>query len=431
MEAERRDPLKLEFESLPNGLRLVRQPSPVGSSTFSATYVGPAGWGFDPPGQAGLARLVNQVMTSAAGAHDRVALARLLDRAGASLSHQSAPESGEATIWGPSSEWRRLLEILADVILRPRFEPADIARARRQIRERQLREVGQPASRAERELLHAIFPSHHPYSTTGLGSPVSTDRISRTDLVRFHRRHYSSGDAVVVVTGPARMPVIERVVRGLFREFTTARPPALSIPASSHRGPTERTIPLPGRSQVEIRLGGRSIARGAEEYHAAYLANEVLGGRPLLSRLFQRVREERGLAYHASSGLEAMRFGGYWFVQAGTGQDRWRKVVPMLRDEVLRLQRTSVESSELATIRESAIGEIPLALESTAEAHELAVDVAYHRLPPDYWARWPDTLRAVRPREVRDAAAEAIDGRSAVTVLAGPLSPDISRRSRR
>ncbi len=416
-----RAPLTLEYADSVGELRLVRQPPPAGSSTCSITYVGPAGWAFDPPGRGGTARLVNQLMTSAAGRLDRVALARVLDRLGATLGHRAAPESGEITIWGPTSEWGRLLALLADVVLRPRFASSDLARARRQIRERQLREIGQPGNRADRELLRAIFPSGHPYSETGFGSPRSVDHVARSDLVRFHRAHYTGGAAVLVATTPVSSREFVRAARRTFRELPTTRPPDFPALSAAPSRPAVRSIPLRGRSQVEIRLGGRSIARSDPAYPAAYLANEVLGGRPLLSRLFQRVRERGGLAYHASSGLEAMRFGGYWFAQAGTGRERWRRVVPMLRDEVRRLGSVSIPSAALATIRESAIGEIPLALESTAEAHELAVDVAYHGLPADYWIQWPDTLRALRAEEIRDAARAALDLRGAATVVAGPV----------
>lgn len=415
------EPLRLEFGGEEGGLRVVRQTPPAGAASCSITYVGPAGWGFDPAGREGTARLVNQLLTSAAGRYGRVELARVLDRAGATLTHQSAPESGEVTIWGPASEWARLLALLSEVVLRPRFDPDDLSRARRQMRERQLRENGQPAYRVEREFLRALFPRGHPYAQTGFGTSASTDRISRTDLIRFHRSHYSSGEAAVVATAPARLATIERAVRSAFRGFPTVHPPALSFPRLSSPKATEREIVLPGRSQVEVRIGGRSIGRTARQFPAAFLANEILGGRPMLSRLFQRVREGRGLAYHTSSGLESMRFGGYWFAQAGTGAERWREVVPLLREEARRLERSRVPSTELDTIRESAIGEIPLALESTAEAHELAVDVAYHRLPADYWVRWPEILRAVRPTDVREAAAAALDAATAVMIVAGPI----------
>jgi zinc protease len=416
------DPLHLEYGREVEGLTVVRQPSPSGAASFSATYVGPAGWGFDPRGEAGTAMVVNQLLSSGAGPYDRMALARLLDRAGATLSTECAPESGEVTIWGPSPDWEKLLALLADVVLRPRFAPDDLVRVQRQLSERQMRELTQPASRADRELFRATYPEGHPYRSTGLGDARSVARISPRKLRVFHRDHYTSGDAILVVTAPARLSAIETAARHFFSGFAEHRGPALRFPPVRARTGRTLTVELEGRSQVEIRIGGDSIARSDPEYPAAFLADEVLGGRAQLSRLFQRVRERGGLVYHASSELEAMRFGGYWTVGAGTGAERWEKVVPLLTRELERIRTREVSASDLREVRESAIGEVPLALETTADAHELAVEVAYHRLPADYLSRWPSLLRSVRPKEVREAAARAMDSRHAVTVLAGPVA---------
>jgi len=415
------DPLRVEYGRELNGLSVVRQAPPAGAASFSATYVGPAGWGFDPPGREGTARLVSQLLTSGAGPHDRVALARLLDRAGATLTSECAPESAEVTIWGPAADWEKLLALLSDVVLRPRFAPEDVVRVRRQLSERQMRELTQPASRADRELFRAVYPAGHPYRTSGLGDARSADRIGSRSIREFHRTHYSSGDAVLVVTAPARLLAVEDAARACFSDFAETRAPRLHFPPVRRRASSSVTIELEGRSQLEIRIGGDSIPRSDPEYPAAFLANEILGGRAQLSRLFQRVREQGGLVYHASSELESMRFGGHWMAGAGTGPDRRRKVVPMLAAEVKRLGQRTPSPAELREVRESAIGELPLSLESTADAHELAVDVAYHRLPGDYLSRWPALLRAVRPQAVRAAAERAIDSRHAVTVLAGPL----------
>ena len=165
------------------------------------------------------------------------------------------------------------------------------------------------------------------------------------------------------------------------------------------------------------------MARSAPEYLGAFLANEVLGGRPLLSRLFQQVRESEGLAYHASSELEAMRWGGHWTAQAGTGPLRARRSIPILLAELERIRSEPIPSGELDAIRESAIGELPLSLETTNGAHDLAVESAYFDLAPDYFRRWPGLLRAVKPKEVRESAEVTFDGRLACTVVAGPVAP--------
>ncbi|MGA9839642.1 MAG: pitrilysin family protein [Thermoplasmata archaeon] len=415
------DPLLLEYGEEVEGLRVVRQPSPTGAASFSASYVGPGGWGFDPVGEEGSARVVNLGLTSAAGRYDRVALARRLDRAGATLSRQTSPEAAEVTVWGPAEDWTDLLGILADVILRPRFEPDDLARIRRQIYERQLREATQPGSRAELELLRAVYPSGHPYRATGLGDRRSVERLTRARLQRFHRDHYTSGGGLLVVTAPATLSAVQREARERFGRFSEVVGPVLRVPALPSGPAVRRTIDLPGRSQVEVRVGGPSVDQTSPEYPAAFLANEILGGRPLLARLFQRVREKSGLAYHASSHLDTMRFGGIWTAQAGTAPERWEKVAGMLEGEVDRLRREPVSSRELNSVRESAIGEIPLSLESTADAHELALDAAYHGLPADYWRTWPAQLRAVRPADVLRGARVGFDRNRSVTIAAGPI----------
>ena len=421
--AESGDPLRIAYLEAVDGLTVARQAPPPRAGSFSATYVAPAGWAFDEPGAEGTARLAAHLAAVAAGPFDRVELARRLDRLGATLTSQCAPESAELTVWGPADAWATLLGLLAEAVARPRFAPEDVARARRQLLERQLQEATQPASRADREFLRAVFPERHPYRGTGVGSRRSLGRLSRARLLRFHRRQFLARGGVVVLTTAARGPAVVREARRRFGTMPKGAEPTLPSTARAAGPAARRTIDLPGRSQVEVRIGGAGLARADPRYPAAYLANEVLGGRPLLSRLFQRVRERGGLAYRAHSDLEAMRWGGYWVASAGTGADRWRKVVPMLSEELARLREEEVPARELRLVRESAIGEIPLSLEVTSDAHELAVDAAYHRLAEDHWRRWPHLLRALRPRDLREVAAAAFGPAGPVTVVAGPLDP--------
>ena len=414
------DPLELEYAHGPSDLRLVRQPGPPGTHSVAATFVAPAGWAYDPPRGEATARLAGLLATSGAGGRDRRALARYLDRLGASLSPRVDPESAEVTIWGPAAPWEALLGILADVVLRPRFGPDDLARVRRQLLERQLQDGAQPGHRAEREMLAALFPSGHPYRSTGVGDRASLARIGAASIGRFRRAHFAGPGCMLVVTGPVPLDRLRRVAGRLFAELpsTGPAPPAVPTPRPA---PREIRIDLPGTAQVEVRLARVSIARADPTYPAAYLANEILGGSSMLSRLYARVRGRDGLAYHASSQLESMRWGGYWEARVGTGPDRWRRVVPMLREEAGRLVHRPVPSAELATMRESRIGAVRLALESTAEAHELAVDAAYHGLAPDYWRRWPEVLRGLAAEDVRRAAEAAIDPTDALTVVVGPV----------
>ncbi len=420
---DRIDPLIAEWLDAIDGLELIRQVPPAGSPSFAATYVGPAGWAYDPEGQEGVASVTNQLAISGAGSYDRIALARLLDRLGATLSRYCDPESGHLGIWGPSTEWDRLLDLLSEVVLRPRFDSEDLERVRRQMVERQLRELTQPSSRAERELMRAIYPPHHPYRESGIGRRESVSKLTRSQVARFQREHFTPEGGQLIVTASVPPSELRSAVARKFKGWTRRQAPGgLSAPRLA--GSVHRTVQIPmrGRSQVEVRIGGDSIPRSSDVYPGAFLANEVLGSRPLLSRLFQRVRERHGLAYHASSDLTALRTGGYWTADAGTGGERWRRVVELVEKEIERLRRDPIPKSELETIRRSAIGEIPLSLETTAGAHQLAVEVAYYHLPSNFYRQWPRELKRLSAREVRAAAQVAFDSHRSATIVAGPLA---------
>ncbi|MCI4354244.1 MAG: insulinase family protein, partial [Thermoplasmata archaeon] len=340
------DPRIVRSETRDDGLEIARQAAPAGAESFAASFVGPSGWAYDPEGAEGTALIASLVGASAAGDRDRVALARFLDQHGATLTRRLAPETTEYTVWGPQASFEPLLSLLADVVLRPRFEPSDLARVRRQTFERQLREQAQPGSRAEKEFLGAIYPPGHPYRSTGLGTRRSVARVGRPELKRFHRAHASPDGALVVVTGRPSLAETVRTVGRAFDRFPTER--AIAPPTVPRARPIpERAIELPmaGRSQVEIRVGAASIARSDPRYPAAFLANEVLGG-GLLSRMFQKIREESGLAYHASSDLESMRWGGYWLAHAGTGPERLRAAHRLVQREIERIRTQPIPRPE-------------------------------------------------------------------------------------
>ncbi len=417
------DPLLVERETLEDGLGLTVQSPPAGSPSVAFTYVGPSGLAYDPTDREGLALLAAEIAVLAAGRLDRRALARRIDALGAILSSDASPECTEYTIWGPKDRWRELLGLLGDVVRRPRFDAADLEIARTQLLERQLREETQPDSRADRAFLQTLYPPEHPYYRTGLGTPESIGRIRRRDLAEFQRRHAVARSSHLVATAALARAELRRVVRSAFADGEDGPPPERpDLEAGSGPSRNEVRVAMPGRSQVELRIGARGVARSHPHYPALLLADEVLGGRGMLSRLFQHIRERRGLAYHSSSDLESMAWGGFWVARAGTGSERAEAVERLLREEFRAIRERPIGAGELDRIRESFIGSIQLTLERTSGVHDLAIETAYFGLPPDYFRTLPEELRRLRPAEIREAVASSIDPGSTVLVVAGPGS---------
>lgn len=410
----------MQRTSLNDDLEVVLQPTPASARTFSMTYVAPAGSAYEPASAGGLALAVGKLVVGRPGQRSREELARTLDRLGATLTSSVDPESAEVTVWGPQESWSSLLEIFSDALFRPFFSEDELSRVRRQLKERQLRQSVQPDLRAQRDLLAAVFPPGHPYHSSGLGNARSVDRFSLEALRRFHRSHYPVRGGVLAVTSSLPLAALERSLRPHFPSGSWGPEPP-HAPLSTRRPESRRIeVEIPGQSQVAIRIGGGGIARSDDAYPTLFLANEVLGGRPLLSRMFQRIREKHGLAYHASSELEAMKWGGYWEALAGTDPATRERVVRLMLAEIERLSTDLVPPSELDRIRESTLGSLPLDLETTASAHELAVDVAYHHLPGDFYRTWPSRLRRIAPAGLRTAAETGFVAERAVVVTAGP-----------
>jgi zinc protease len=418
--SERRDPVDMVRADLPGGLTVVLQSPPPSAQSFSISYLAPAGWGFEPPAVEGLASVVAKLAVGRPGGRSREAVARTLDRYGAALTSAVAPESAKVTLWGPADAWEPLVELFADSVLRPHFASDELQRALRQLRERQLRQLIQPDLRSERDLLAEIFPVGHPYRSTGIGTEKTAAKITLEELRRFHRRHYPArGSALAVTIRKSRSDLLRTLARRFPHEALGPDPDVPSLRSGTRRS-RRKDVAIKGQRQVAIRIGGVAAPRSDPHYPEMFLLNEVLGGRPLLSRLFQRVRERHGLAYHASSELEAMRWGGYWEASAGTDPSTRDKVVQLMLREIERLHSDLIPSSELDRIRESALGSLPLELDTTASAHELAVDVAYHRLPVDFYRTWPAQVRALGPRELRTAAEVGFPTEGAWVVTAGP-----------
>jgi|GEM_PF-447179 len=424
MGAERSDPRRVTRTTLENGLEVARQAPPVDAASFAATIVVPAGWAYDPASAGGTALATSRLLTSGAGRWSRIDLDRLLDRWGATLVARCDPESAEVTAWGPARRWRELLEILVTASFHPRLSGADLRRVQRQIAERQMRERSQPASRAAVELGRTIFPVGHPYRLTGVGTARSITDLTSAGVHRFHRDHFRLDGSLLAATGTVGLDELGREVRRRLRNVPNgAPPPDPPVPVGPDRRGGHRHVAMPGKTQVEIRLGGSSIARAVPEYEAASLANEVLGGRPMISRLFQRLRDAEGLAYHASSDLQAMRWGGLFVAGAGAGPERAAQAAASLREEVERVATTLTPSIELERTRRSAIGELPLALETTSGAHELAVEIAYHHLPDDYLVRWPETVRRLTAKDVLRGAEVAMRPDRLTLITVGPDEP--------
>lgn len=221
---------------------------------------------------------------------------------------------------------------------------------------------------APEELVHDLFTSaifpEHPIGRDILGSPTSIAKMGRSEIAGFHEQHYYPSNVVVAAAGNVdHQQVVELVEAGLARARGD-RPPRLG----HHGAPQPESLAVLERDteQAHVVLGMRALRRGDPDRYALAVLNQVLGG-GMSSRLFQEVREQRGLAYSVYSVRSAYEETGTLAVSAGTGPERVDELLAVIDAQLERLVADGgVSERELTAAKGHLKGSLALSLESSS-----------------------------------------------------------------
>ena len=267
----------------------------------------------------------------------------------------------------PDDHLTLALDILSDVLWHPAFRPDEVESERRVI----LEEIGMRDD-APDDVVHelanaALFPDH-PLGRSVLGTRDSIGEMSRDAIVEYHAAHYRPRNVVIAAAGNLdHATVVDHALRFL-PEDRGDRPRRQRFPFYAAVASTgeHRTT-----EQAHLVLSMRSIARDDPDRYALSVVNQVLGG-GMSSRLFQEIRERRGLAYSVYAYRAAYEGTGSMSVYAGTAPDRVAETLQVIREELARLVADGVPASELVAAKGHLKGATTLALEtSSSRMHRL------------------------------------------------------------
>jgi predicted Zn-dependent peptidase len=253
-----------------------------------------------------------------------------------------------------------LVDILSDIFLRSTFDPTEMDRERQVI----LQEISMLEDTPD-EHIHVLFSNlhwmNHPLGMSVLGTPDSVSSIGREDILSHMKRFYTPEQILLVAAGNVDHETLVDHLRPLFERIQ----PTDAVPA--------RTIPgyQPGTScyhkdleQVHVCLGGLGPTLSSQQRFAGAVLNIILGGN-MSSRLFQEIREKRGIAYSIFSFLVSYIDAGLLGVYLATEPKNVNRSLEIIRKEIGRIQKGDISESELAATKEHIIGGILLGSEST------------------------------------------------------------------
>jgi zinc protease len=379
------------------------------------------GEGIVPRDEAGLAGFTADLMERGAGGRDALELAEAVEEIGASLSAYADWDEMGVRVSGLSRDLDRLLSVLADVALRPRFDPDEAALLRRQKLAALERAVDDPATLASWWTSRALYPEHR-FGEPGSGTPETVARLDAAAARDFHSRVFVPGNAIFSASGDIEAGDLLARAGELFGAWHGADPPPPGPPPPP-RTPEARRIVIvdrPDLEQARISLGQEGIARTDPDRLAALLLNSVLGGSGFSSRLMQRVRSDAGLTYGVWSGFALRRQPGPFVVGTFTRVPETRRVIDLLLDELERIQTQPPDAQELLDAQMLAVGEFALALETSDAVVASLVDLDVYGLPDDSLDTYRARVRALTPADTARAARRLLDPQRMALVLVGP-----------
>jgi predicted Zn-dependent peptidase len=258
--------------------------------------------------------------------------------------------------------FEELLDVLMDMFLESKFLPADVAKEREVIKEEMAMYLDEPEHRVQ-ELLNATLWPGQPLGRSITGTNRTLDGMARQHLLGYLGRHYAAASALVAAAGNLKHRHVTRAVARYARRFQTGPRPEFAPARNDQQKPRVRLF-TKDTEQAQIALGIRTCSRHDRRRYALRLLSTILGEN-MSSRLFQVVREDRGLAYSIYSTPSFFQDTGDLVISAGLDTDNLPRTLRLILRELRRLTQSPPSAAELRRAREYLTGQIDLSLEST------------------------------------------------------------------
>ncbi|SHE58197.1 Predicted Zn-dependent peptidase [Desulfofundulus australicus DSM 11792] len=399
---------------LKNGVTILTEDIPHVRSVVLGIWV-KAGSRDESPDIAGVSHFIEHLMFKGTESRTARDIAEALDAVGGQLNAFTTKEYTCYYARVLDEHFDLALDILQDMLFHSRFDSGDIERERNVI----LEEIKMYED-APDELVHDVFATTiwqgHELGRPIIGNAEVISRISREEILDYYRHHYRPQNMVVAVAGNI---VHDRVIEKLRPIFE----PLNGEPV------TRRLIrPVPRRmvtcrakdtEQVHLCVGAPGLPLDHEKVYVFQVINTILGG-GISSRLFQEIREQRGLVYSIYSYHSSYHDAGLFCIYAGLSKENLPGVMELIFKEIRDIQQNGVKNEELRRAKEQIIGNLWLSLESVStRMSRLAKSQLYlgKVLPPEEVA---EKVKKVSLEDVRELAREMLNPESFAIATVGP-----------
>ena len=404
--------------TLSNGLTLLVQPEKISDTVAIYGHIRNRPDTETPPGQEGVAQILDQLFSYGTTHLDRLAFQQALDRIGAT---ESAGTNFQIKVL--SGEFDRAASLLADNELSPALPKPAFQVAQGQLAQIVAGRNESPGYLTMRSLVKALFPPTDPSLRQATSKTVRA--LTLNDVRDYYRRVFRPDLTTIVVIGNTTPEKARAVIEKYFGSWQASGPvPPTDLPPAPPNQPATVAVPDNSRVQDSVTLGQTvALARSDPGYYALELGSNVLGGGFYSSRLSTDLRKNSGLVYSVSSDIQAGRTRSAYFVRFASDPDNVSKAADIVRQDISNMQTTPVPVEELDRTKALLLRQIPL---REASVNGIAGRLLRDReldLPLDEPQVAARRYIALTPQDVQAAFRRWMRPQDLVRVSQGPAAP--------
>ena len=372
----------------------------------------------DPPGKAGTAALTASLLDAGAGDLDSTAFTDRLERKAIQMNFSAQRDTIHGTLRTLTENRDEAFELLRLAVTVPRFDAKDVEISRAQILSLLRRETTSPTDIASQRWWETAFEGH-PYGRPVNGTSETVSSISIADLKSYAHRILARQNLKIAVVGDIDAETLKVLLDRTFGALPE-NPELYSIANVAPRGLGRRIEVSLDVPQTVVDFGGPGIARQDPDFMAAYLINHILGGGSTDSRLYQEVREKRGLAYSVSDSLVWLDHAAVMLGGTATRADRAGETVDLIEKEIRHFAEDGPTAGELVEAKRYLNSAFVLNLDSSTKIAALLVQLQLDGFGTDYFSRRTAMIEAVTLDDARRVAKRLLDKGLLVTVVGKP-----------
>lgn len=413
--------LPLVRDSLPNGLAILTYEDnrlPI----VDIAVVCRSAAAEDPTGKEGTAHLVANLLLRGDATRNADSVADILGFLGAQANANADYDRTSITLRCLAKDLEQALDVIADAVLRPAFDQKEFERAQNQELSQARRSLDSPGGLLGQTFRRLLFGAHR-YALPANGDTGSLARLTREDLISFHRVHYRPNNCFVVAVGDFDR---DRLLQSIERRFGSWEPAAIPLPdhprLCSPPGLRVKLVTRPEMNQTYIEFGHPGISVFDDDMLATRLMSFILGGSPKSSRMGNSVREEGGLAYDVRCWFDRMELPGAFHATVQTTKPAL--ALKLMFDAVKAVHSAGCRAEELRTAHNYFTGSFPLTYSSNSGKLGQLVTQELYGFGDDWLERFPSDVRGVTLEQVNRAGRNRLSPGNYLLVIVGPVTKD-------